>query len=55
MYRATGAEMWRERAWTIFQAIEKQTKTTNGYASVYNVDKEVADKVNSMPRSASHP
>ncbi|KAI0831842.1 seven-hairpin glycosidase [Trametes gibbosa] len=34
MWRTTGNPEWRERGWTIFQAIERETKTASGYASL---------------------
>ncbi|KAJ4474597.1 glycoside hydrolase family 47 protein [Lentinula edodes] len=39
MWRTTGNPVWRERGWTIFQAIEKYAKTEIGYASIVDVDK----------------
>ncbi len=50
MYRATGNDVWRERAWQIFLAIEKGTKTNEGYASVRYVDRPVPEKFDQMPR-----
>lgn len=49
MWRVTGDEVWRERGYEIFKAIERHTKTEYGYASVSGVDKEEPFKQNSMP------
>lgn len=53
MWRVTGDEVWRERGYEIFQAIERHTKTEYGYASVSGVDKAEPVKQNSMPRFVS--
>ncbi|KAI0630700.1 seven-hairpin glycosidase [Trametes polyzona] len=37
MWRTTGNPVWRERGWAIFQAIERESKTTTGYASLKKV------------------
>ena len=55
MWRTTGDEVWRERGWSVFQAIEKHAKTAVGYASVFNVDKTPASLKDEMPRWASTP
>lgn len=47
----TGDEVWRERGYEMFKAIERHTKTECGYASVSNVDTDEPRKHNSMPRS----
>ncbi|KAG8956302.1 hypothetical protein FRC04_004382 [Tulasnella sp. 424] len=49
MWRVTGDEVWRERGYEIFKAIERHTKTEYGYASVSGVDKAEPVKQNSMP------
>ncbi|KZT02414.1 glycoside hydrolase family 47 protein [Laetiporus sulphureus 93-53] len=49
LWRTTGDEVWRERGWAVFQAIEKETRTDNGYASLVSVDKSPATKKNEMP------
>ncbi|KAI0657795.1 seven-hairpin glycosidase [Cubamyces menziesii] len=49
MWRTTGDEVWRERGWSVFQAIEQHAKTTAGYASVFNVDKTPASLKDEMP------
>lgn len=53
MWRTTGDERWRERGWAVFQAIQKETKTPTGYASVSTVDQSPAPRVNEMPRFVS--
>ncbi|KAI0734035.1 glycoside hydrolase [Fomitopsis betulina] len=37
MWRTTGDPIWRERGWTVFEAIERETKTPSGYASSKNI------------------
>ncbi|KAJ3817155.1 glycoside hydrolase [Lentinula raphanica] len=51
MWRTTGNPVWRERGWTVFQAIEKYAKTEIGYASIMDVDKssEKAPVKDEMP------
>ncbi|KAF9480536.1 glycoside hydrolase family 47 protein [Pholiota conissans] len=49
MWRITGDWKWRARGWTIFEAIEKQTKTRYGYASVLSVDTVPPALSDSMP------
>ena len=50
MWKVTGDHKWRDRGWSIFKAIEKETKTSTGYASLSKVDVSPAPKVDSMPR-----
>ncbi|KAG5647834.1 hypothetical protein DXG03_007758 [Asterophora parasitica] len=38
LWRTTGDEVWRERGWFVFEAIEKHARTKYGYASITNVD-----------------
>ncbi|KAJ3516944.1 hypothetical protein NLJ89_g817 [Agrocybe chaxingu] len=47
LWRITGDPKWRDRGWGIFEAIEKVTKTSSGYASLYSV--ETGEKEDSMP------
>lgn len=52
MWRTTGSEVWRERAWEIFLAIEANCRMRIGYASV-GVDRRDPDLVyplDEMPR-----
>ena len=51
MWRTTGNPIWRERAWEMFQAIEKNAKVHGAYAIVLNVDNPVAMHVDEQPRS----
>ncbi len=50
MWRTTGDPVWRERAWDIFKAIERETKTQSGYASVKNVAESPAPRMDEQPR-----
>ncbi len=50
MWRLTGDVKWRQRGYDIFQAIEKHTRTTYGYASVYGVDSLRPNQMDDMPR-----
>ncbi|KAH9893326.1 seven-hairpin glycosidase [Cubamyces lactineus] len=49
LWRTTGDEVWRERGWSVFEAIEKHAKTASGYASVFNVDRIPAPLKDEMP------
>lgn len=51
MYRTTGDVKWRERGWAVFEAIQKETRTASGYASISTVEQSPAPKMNEMPRS----
>ena len=50
LWKVTGDVRWRERAWTIFEAIEKQTKNEAGYASIKSVQESPAVQMDEMPR-----
>lgn len=50
LWRTTGDEVWRERGWSVFESIERETKTHSGYASVLNVEESPAAKKDEMPR-----
>ncbi|KAI0773224.1 glycoside hydrolase [Trametes elegans] len=50
MWKTTGDDAWRERGWAIFQAIEKETRTAVGYASVSSVETSPARLKDEMPR-----
>ncbi len=50
MWRVTGNPVWRERGWEIFQALEKNTKTPSGYASLKNVMRMPAMQQDEQPR-----
>ncbi|EDR14049.1 glycoside hydrolase family 47 protein [Laccaria bicolor S238N-H82] len=49
LWRVTGDSKWRTRSWTIFEAIERETKTPSGYASLRSVEMSPAPKEDSMP------
>lgn len=49
MWKLTGKPKWRERGWSIFEAIEKHTRTKYGYASVSNIDSSNPSHKNEMP------
>ncbi|KAG6833227.1 hypothetical protein H0H87_009848 [Tephrocybe sp. NHM501043] len=49
LWRVTGDIKWRERGWKIFAAIEQETKTASGYASVKAVDASPARLYDNMP------
>ncbi|KAI0918074.1 hypothetical protein AcV5_002851 [Taiwanofungus camphoratus] len=49
LWRTTGDERWRERGWSVFQAIERETKTSSGYASLASVEESPAPKRDEMP------
>ncbi|KAL0955277.1 hypothetical protein HGRIS_004167 [Hohenbuehelia grisea] len=49
LWRVTGNAKWRDRGWKIFQAIEKQTKTGSGYASLKTVEHLPPIKDDAMP------
>lgn len=50
MWKTTGDVRWRERAWDIFQAIEREAKTPSGYAVVKSVSQSPAPLSDDMPR-----
>ncbi|KAH8093117.1 glycoside hydrolase [Cristinia sonorae] len=37
LWRVTGDEVWRDRGWSIFQAIEREARTPSGYSTLRNV------------------
>ena len=37
MYKVTGDVRWRERGWAIFEALERETRSGAGYASLVDV------------------
>ncbi|KAJ7089860.1 glycoside hydrolase [Mycena belliarum] len=49
LWRTTGAEVWRERGWAVFEAIEKHARLERGYASVSNVDSTPVVHLDEMP------
>jgi len=55
MWRTTGNPIWRERAWEMFQAIEKNAKVHGGaYAVVLDVDRPEAMHEDEQPRSVHY-
>jgi len=54
MWKTTGDEIWRERGWKIFQAIEKYCRLRVGYASISDISIKdplaPLNKLNDMPR-----
>ncbi|GLB41878.1 putative glycosyl hydrolase 47 family protein [Lyophyllum shimeji] len=49
LWRTTGDEKWRERGWSIFEAIEKLARTKYGYANINNVDGVPVTLTDEMP------
>ncbi|KAG6335737.1 hypothetical protein ID866_3361 [Astraeus odoratus] len=49
MWLTTGDELWKERGWEIFQAIEKHCRTDYGFASVRGVELNEPEKIDEMP------
>ncbi|KAF8920863.1 glycoside hydrolase [Mucidula mucida] len=47
MWKLGEGDVWRERGWTVFEAIEKYARTKWAYASIVNVD--VADEDAEIP------
>ncbi|KAF5383721.1 hypothetical protein D9615_003586 [Tricholomella constricta] len=49
LWRTTGEVKWRERGWSVFEAIEKHARTIYGYASITNVDSASVTLLDEMP------
>ncbi|TFK66959.1 glycoside hydrolase family 47 protein [Pluteus cervinus] len=49
MWKTTGEEVWRERGYEIFAAIEKHARTEFGYSSIFGVDYKAIRPWNEMP------
>ncbi|KAI6010682.1 glycoside hydrolase family 47 protein [Pisolithus orientalis] len=49
LWRVTGDVRWRYRGWHVFQAIEREAKTSSGYACVDRVHMKVPVLLDSMP------
>ncbi|KAJ7464483.1 glycoside hydrolase family 47 protein [Mycena latifolia] len=49
MWRVTGEAKWREMGWRIFEAIERETRTPIGYASLKTVEVTPGIKQDDMP------
>ena len=52
LWKVTGNIAWRERGWDVFSAIERETKTKNGYSSLQHVDTKAGSMRDEMPRYA---
>lgn len=50
MWRTTGDEVWRERGWAAFNAIEKHLRVPSGYATTKDVFVAEPPLDNCMPR-----
>lgn len=50
LWKVTGDVRWRERGWSIFEALEKETRVGMGFASLKTVETSPAPKYNDMPR-----
>jgi mannosyl-oligosaccharide alpha-1,2-mannosidase len=50
MWRVTGETKWREMGWRIFEAIERETRTPIGYATLKTVEITPGLKNDAMPR-----
>lgn len=44
LHRVTGDSFWREKAWSMWQSIDKLTKTDLAYSAVWNVNIEAGKK-----------
>ncbi|KAF7794404.1 hypothetical protein EIP86_005538 [Pleurotus ostreatoroseus] len=49
MWKTTGDTRWRDRAWGIFEALEREAKTEAGYAVLGNVEHSLGPKQDGMP------
>ncbi|CAK5267461.1 unnamed protein product [Mycena citricolor] len=49
LWRVTGERRWREMGWTIFQAIERETRTAAGYAAIKSAEMSPAVQMDDMP------
>jgi len=51
LWRTTGDEMWRERGWEVFEALEREARVEGGgFASVENAHRVDGPKKDEMPR-----
>ena len=48
MYRITGDSSWQDKAWGMFQSIERATRSEYGYSAVEDVAAEELVRTNSM-------
>ncbi|KAF4610815.1 hypothetical protein D9613_006916 [Agrocybe pediades] len=49
LWKSTKNSIWRDRGWTIFEAIERHTKTEYGYAGILQVDQTPTPMKDEMP------
>ena len=50
LWRTTGDEVWRERGWQVFEALERETRVENGYACLKHAHFVNGTKLDEMPR-----
>ena len=50
LWKTTGDSVWRDRGWAVFEAIERQSRTAYGYASISGVEGVPAHQNDDMPR-----
>ncbi len=48
MHRITGDETWREKGWTMFDAVDKATKTDVAHAAVKDVTSQLGEQQDTM-------
>lgn len=48
MYRLTGEKKWRDKGWTMFQAVEQATRTASGHAAVKDVTSQLGEVEDTM-------
>ncbi|KAK5061123.1 hypothetical protein LTR84_007665 [Exophiala bonariae] len=48
MYRLTGDESWREKGWTMFNAVDRATKTDIAHAAVKDVTSQLLEQDDTM-------
>lgn len=48
MYRLTGDESWREKGWTMFNAVDRATKTDIAHAAVKDVTSQLMEQDDTM-------
>ena len=53
MWKVTGDVSWRERGWTIFQSLERESRTDAGYAALGDVQMSRGPRQDEMPRCVS--
>ena len=48
MYRVTGDEMWREKGWKMFKAIQNHTKAVYGHSAIGDVTADNPPQLDQM-------